>query len=70
MRYARTVTYCFLPAGSDYVSLCRLYRDIADEEGRPRTLREKAAQNPQVSKLIGCCVMHVPGKTHITEGSA
>lgn len=70
MRYARTVSYCFVPAGSSYVTLCRLYREIADEEGRPRTLREKAAQNPNVQKLIGCCVMHVDGKTHITERSA
>ena len=69
MRYARTVTYCFVPAGSDYVTLCKLYREIADEEGKPRTLREKAAQNPNVAKLIGCCVMHVEGKTHVTEGS-
>lgn len=70
MRYARTVTYCFVPAGSDYVTLCRLYRAIADEEGRPRTLREKAARNPNVQKLIGCCVMHVEGKTHLVPDCA
>ena len=70
MDYARTVSYCFVPAGSDYVTLCKLYREIADEEGRPRTLKEKAAQNPNVEKLIGCCVMHVEGKSHVTEGSA
>jgi hypothetical protein len=70
IRYARTVTYCFVPAGSDYVTLCKLYRAIADEEGRPRTLREKAAQNPNVQKLVGCCVMHVEGKTHVSPDSA
>lgn len=70
MRYARTLTYCFVPAGSDYVTLCRLYREIADEEGRARTLREKAALNPNVQKLVGCCVMHVEGKTHIKKESA
>lgn len=70
MRYARTVTYCFVPAGSDYVTLCRLYRGIADEEGHPRTLREKAARNPNVQKLIGCCVMHVEGKTHLVPDCA
>ena len=64
MRYARTMTYCFVPAGSDYVTLCRLYRKMIDEEGRAHTLREKAAANPNVSKLVGCCVMHVDGKTH------
>lgn len=70
MRYARTVTYCFVPAGSDYVTLCQLYRRIAEEEGKVRTLREKAVFNPGVGKLIGCCVMHVDGKTHVTEESA
>lgn len=70
MRYARTVTYAFVPAGSDYVTLCKLYRGMVDEEGRVRTLREKAAANPNVQKLVGCCVMHVPGKTHVTKDSA
>lgn len=70
MRYARTVTYAFVPAGSDYVTLCKLYRRMVDEEGRARTLREKAAANPNVQKLVGCCVMHVPGKTHVTRDSA
>ena len=70
VRYARTVTYCFVPAGSDYVTLCKLYRGIAEEEGRARTLRSKAAQNPNVQKLIGCCVMHVEGKTHLVPDCA
>ena len=70
MRYARTVTYCFVPAGSSYVTLCKLYRGIAEEEGRARTLRSKAAQNPNVQKLIGCCVMHVEGKTHLVPDCA
>ena len=70
MRDARTVTYCFVPAGSDYVTLCKRYRAIAQEEGRVRTLRSKAAQNPNVEKLIGCCVMHAEGKTHLTPECA
>jgi len=70
MRYARTVTYAFVPAGSDYVTLCKLYRKMIDEEGRARTLREKSAANPNVQKLIGCCVMHVPGKRHVVKDSA
>ena len=69
MTYGRTVTYCFLPAGSDYRDLCRLYRSLADEEGVPVTLREKAAENPNVDRLIGCCVMHVAGKSHVTPES-
>ena len=69
MRYARTVTLCFAPAGSDYVTLCKLYRAIAEEEGRVLTLRQKAALNPMVDKLIGACVMHVPGKKHVSPDS-
>ena len=69
MRYQRTVSYYFLPAGSTYIDLCRLYRKLADEEGKPVTLREKAAENGNVDRLIGCCVMHVDGKTHVTPDS-
>ncbi len=69
MRYQRTVSYYFLPAGSDYGTLCRTYRHIADEKGTPMTLREKAAENPNVDRLIGCGVMHVDGKTHVTPDS-
>ena len=69
MRYQRTVSVYFLPAGSDYADLCRLYRELADEEGKPVTLREKAAENPNVDRLIGCCVMHVEGKRHVTPDS-
>lgn len=69
LRYARTVTYCFLPSGSDYVSLCKCYRAIAEEEGRVLTLRQKAVLNPMVDKLIGACVMHVPGKRHVSPDS-
>ena len=69
MRYQRTVSYYFLPAGSAYADLCRLYRKLADEEGKPVTLREKAAENGNVDRLIGCCVMHVDGKSHVTPDS-
>lgn len=69
MGYARTVSFYFVVPGSDYVDLCRKYRAIADEEGKPVTLREKAAENPHVDKLIGACVMHVPGKKHVTPDS-
>ena len=69
MRYQRTVSYYFLPGGSDYADLCRLYRKLADETGKPVTLREKAVRNANVDRLIGCCVMHVAGKTHVTPDS-
>ncbi len=70
MRAPRTVSYCFTPRGSSYVDLCHLYRKIADEEGQGRTLKEKAAQNPLVNELIGSCVMHCAGKTHVTRDSS
>jgi len=66
----RTVVYCFVEAGSNYVTLCKTYRILANEEGRTLTLRQKAALNPNVDKLIGACVMHCPGKQHVTPGSA
>lgn len=69
MRYARTISYYFLPAGNTYVDLCHLYRSLVDEKGKPVTLREKAVQNPTVDKLIGCCVMHCAGKSHVTQDS-
>ena len=69
MRYQRTVSCWFLPGGSGYRDLCRLYRSLADEEGKPVTLREKAQANPNVTRLTGCCVMHVAGKTHVTPDS-
>ena len=69
MTYPRTVSYYFLPAGTGYADLCRRYREIADEEGRAVTLREKAAGNPNVDRLIGACVMHVPGKSHVVPES-
>lgn len=69
MRYQRTISYWFLPAGSTYIDLCKLYRALAEEEGRPVTLREKAVQNKNAERLIGCCVMHVDGKTHVTPAS-
>ena len=69
MRYHRTVSFYFLPAGSGYADLCRLYRSLAEEEGRAVSLREKAVKNPNVSRLAGCCVMHVAGKTHVVPES-
>ena len=69
MAYPRTVSYMFFPAGSDYNDLCKAYRKIAEEEGRVRTLKEKAAANPTLANLIGACVFHVPGKEHISPDS-
>ena len=70
MTYPRTVTYCFTPAGTNYVDLCKLYRRLAEEEGKAVTLAEKALRNARVDALIGCSVLHAAGKTHVTPDSA
>lgn len=66
----RTVTFTFLPEGSDYVGLCNAYRDIAQRKGIAITLREKSIRLPSLERLIGASVMHVPTKSHVTEGSS
>ncbi len=70
MEAQRTVSYYFFAPGCDYVTLCKRYRAIALEEGRLVTLREKAQRDPGLERLIGCCVLHVDGKTHVTPDSA
>ena len=70
MAYQRNTVYAFLPAGSDYVSLCKAYREMADEEGRLIPLTAKAARLPSVERLIGASVMHVGTKTHVVEDSS
>ena len=69
MHYQRTVSFWFLPGGSGYTDLCVLYRSLAEEEGAAVTLREKAQANENVHRLVGCCVMHTAGKTHVTPDS-
>lgn len=70
MARQHTYTYTFLPADSDYVSLCKVYRKMAAEEGRFTTLREKAVKLPAIDRLIGSSVMHVCAKTHMSPDSA
>lgn len=66
----RTLEYTFLPAGSDYNTICKAYRKRAHETGRLVTLREKAVRQPSLEKLIGCGVYHVGIKSHIAPDSA
>ena len=45
MDYRRIVKYVFLD-DCDYNDICKAYRDYVDEQGRLRTLEEKALRNP------------------------
>ncbi|MEG0767430.1 MAG: hypothetical protein RR482_06910, partial [Clostridia bacterium] len=66
----RTICYAFTPAGSTYVSLCKIYRQIVRENGLFVSLREKAARCETVDRLIGTSVVHVGTKTHVSPDSA
>ncbi|MDR2657380.1 MAG: DUF5696 domain-containing protein [Oscillospiraceae bacterium] len=66
----RTFEFAFLPAGGDYVALCKAYRAMAKEEGKLVTLRQKAARLPSVDALIGCSVMHTGVKSHVSPDSS
>ena len=68
MAYRRTVRYTFL-GDCDYNDLCKLYRAYAVETGLLTTLKEKAARNPLVDKLIGSAIVHKGIKTHVCPGS-
>ena len=68
MDYRRTMRYTFLES-CDYNDLCKVYRDYARETGLLVTLREKAARNPLVDKLIGSGIVHKGIKTHVHPGT-
>lgn len=57
MDYRRVMRYTFLD-DCDYNDLCKEYRSYVNEQGRLRTLEEKAARNPSVNDLIGCAFAH------------
>ena len=57
MEYRRVVRYT-LASDCDYNTLCKIYRAYVNEQGRLRTLAEKAARNPSVDELIGCAFVH------------
>jgi len=68
MDYRRVMKYTFL-GGCDYNDVCKTYRTYVKEQGRLRTLQEKAAQVPAVEKLIGCSFVHTGIKTCVREES-
>lgn len=68
MDYRRVLRYTFA-SDCDYNDLCKIYRRYVDEQGRLRTLEEKAARNPSVNDLIGCAFMHKGIKTVVQPDS-
>lgn len=68
MRYRRTLRYSFR-SNCDYNDLCKIYRDYVREDGRLRTLTEKAVQNKTVRDLIECSWVHAGIKTMVQPDS-
>ena len=68
MDYRRIVKYTFL-SDCDYNDICKTYRSYVEEQGRLRTLEEKAIQNPHVNDLIGSAFLHKGIKTFVQPDS-
>lgn len=68
MDYRRIVRYTLL-SDCDHNDVCKVYRNYVKEQGRLRTLREKAAQVPSVDELIGCSFIHTGIKTYVRKES-
>lgn len=68
MDYRRIVKYT-LASDCDYNDLCKIYREYVNEQGKLRTLAEKAARNPSVDQLIGCAFVHKGIKTQVQKNS-
>ena len=68
MDYRRIVRYT-LVSDCDYNELCKVYRAYVNEQGRLRTLAEKAARNASVDHLIGSAFVHTGIKTMVQENS-
>ena len=68
MEYRRIVRFT-LVEDCDYNDMCKLYRNHVDEQGRLRTLEEKAVRNPHVNDLIGSAFLHKGIKTYVQPDS-
>ena len=54
--YARKLRYILFDSGG-YVAMAHRFREYAEQEGMVKTLREKAAENPDVDKLVGAAAV-------------
>lgn len=68
MEYRRIVRFT-LVEDCDYNDMCKLYRNHVDEQGRLRTLEEKAVKNLHVNDLIGSAFLHKGIKTYVQPDS-
>lgn len=68
MGYRRVMRYTLM-SNCDYNDMCKAYRTYVNEQGKLRTLKEKAAKVPAVDKLIGSGFVHTGIKTHVCEDS-
>lgn len=68
LAYRRVIKLIF-DHDSTIVSLCKRYRKEALENGKVVTLKEKAARNENVDRLIGSAILHKGIKTHVVEES-
>ena len=68
MEYRRIMRYLFF-SDCDYNSLLKGYRELAKEEGKLKTLKEKEVSTPSVKKLIGASFVHKGIKTCVQPDS-
>lgn len=68
MEYRRIVRFTLLE-DCDYNDMCKVYRNFVDEQGRLRTLEEKAVRNSHVNDLIGSAFLHKGIKTYVQPDS-
>ena len=68
MEYRRIMRYLFL-SDCDYTSLLKCYRELAREEGKLKTLKEKEVSIPSVKRLIGASFVHKGIKTCVQPDS-
>ena len=54
--YSRRLVYKHFPAGSDFVTLAKSYREARIKEGKFVTLDEKIKEYPDVEKLVGAVI--------------
>lgn len=68
MEYRRIMRYIFF-SDCDYNSILKSYRELAGEEGKLKTLKEKEVSTPSVKKLIGAAFVHKGIKTCVQPDS-
>ena len=68
MEYRRIMRYIFF-SGCDYNSILKCYRELAREEGKLKTLKEKEVSTPSVKRLIGASFVHKGIKTCVQPDS-